>query len=68
MNRRAFTLIELLVAMGLSMAIIAVLAILVGRFSEAWAQASGRLVAQTQARAALDQFEADLQCAFVCGD
>ena len=68
MNRRAFTLIELLVAMGLSMAIIAVLAILVGRCSEAWAQAPGRLVPQTQARAALDQFEADLQCAFVCGD
>ncbi|HOG92002.1 MAG TPA: type II secretion system protein [Opitutaceae bacterium] len=68
MNRRGFTLIELLVAMGLSMAIIAVLAVLVGRFGEAWAQASGRLVAQTQARVALDQLEADLQGAFVRGD
>lgn len=68
MKRRGFTLIELLVAMALSMAVVALLSVLVARFSETWRRASGQLAASAQARAALDQLAADLQGAFVRDD
>lgn len=68
MNRRGFTLLELLVAMGLSLAVVALLSVLVARFSETWRRASGQMTASMQARAALDQLAADLQGAFVRDD